>query len=133
MTGKRRTWWWASRQGPRWVSSAPPPAAAEQGVNLAVDDVVGDRVSRPGHLGHSLRRRRDDAVSAKFMSPPGWKLMVTWPQARTPDQICWHGHVKQDVGEANTARQQRTTESRHRHTLRMYSAVSSLIPAKGPV
>jgi hypothetical protein len=35
----------------------------------------------------------------------------------------WRGHVKQDVGEANTARQQRTTESRHRHTLRMYSAV----------
>ena len=27
--------------------------------------------------------------------------------------------------------QQRTAESRHRHTLRMYSAVSSLIPAKG--
>ena len=29
--------------------------------------------------------------------------MVTWPQARPPDQTCWRGHVKQDVGEANTA------------------------------
>jgi hypothetical protein len=30
-------------------------------------------------------------------------------------------------------RQQQTTESRHRHTLRMYSVVSSLLPAKGRV
>ncbi len=34
---------------------------------------------------------------------------------------------------ARTRRQHRTVESRHRHTLRMYSAVSSLIPAKGRV
>jgi hypothetical protein len=34
---------------------------------------------------------------------------------------------------SSAGRQQQTAESRHRHTLRMYSAVSSLIPAKGRV
>ena len=29
--------------------------------------------------------------------------MVTWPQARQPDQICWHGYVETGCGEANTA------------------------------
>jgi hypothetical protein len=57
----------------------PRPAKAEQGMNLVVDGVGDDRVDRLGHLRHplrqSLRRPRNDASSAKFMSPPDRQLM----------------------------------------------------------
>ncbi len=60
--------------------------------------------------------------------------MLAWSRARPPDQMRRRGHVETRARRKRRRRgQQRMAESRHRHTLRMYSAVSSLIPAKGPV
>ncbi len=72
---------WASRQSPRCASNAPIPRAAqtEHRVHLVHDVVGDDRVYRPGHLRHPLRQRlrrwRNDARNAKFMSSPEWSLM----------------------------------------------------------
>ena len=72
---------WASRQCPRCASNAPipRPAQTEHRVNLVRDVVGDDRVYRLGHLRHPLRQRlrrwRNDAMCAKFMSPPDWSLM----------------------------------------------------------
>jgi hypothetical protein len=94
---------WASRQSPRCASNAPIPRAAQTEHRVhVVHDVVGDdRVYRPGHLRHPLcqrlRRWRNDARSAKFMSSPEWSLMGQAGTGQPPTRGA-HGRVGVAIG-----------------------------------